>query len=162
MDFIKNLVSSVTRAFNPQQMIQPTSNTESIYGPANPRTGTISGMGANTILGPANPRTGAIGGLIPRTPISTNYDGGGVGDGGGGGYAGSVQTDTGTGPGGIALGSYPATSLSQDQRQWLWEQFGHTGTAPAGYGGESTQSASEKTEQLLRENTEKAYNEYFG
>lgn len=41
-----------------------------------------------------------------------------------------------TGPGGITPGSYPPQDLSQDQRQWLWEQFGHSGTAPVGYGGE--------------------------
>lgn len=33
-------------------------------------------------------------------------------------------------------GSYDPKSLSQDQRQALWEYFGHTGIAPAGYGGE--------------------------
>lgn len=49
---------------------------------------------------------------------------------GGGGPSGS-------GPGGISVGSYEATKLSQDQRQWLWEQFGHKGPAPVGYGGES-------------------------
>lgn len=42
----------------------------------------------------------------------------------------------GVGPGGIVAGDYPPTSLTQDQRQWLWDQFGHTGIAPVGFGGE--------------------------
>lgn len=40
------------------------------------------------------------------------------------------------GPGGLSLGSYDATTLSQGQRQWLWQQAGHGGEAPVGYGGE--------------------------
>ena len=44
---------------------------------------------------------------------------------------------SGPGPGGITAGSYDPTKLSQDQRQWLWEQNGHKGPAPMGYGGES-------------------------
>jgi hypothetical protein len=42
----------------------------------------------------------------------------------------------GTGPGGILAGGYTPQNLTQEQRQWLWEQFGHSGTAPVGYGGE--------------------------
>jgi hypothetical protein len=42
----------------------------------------------------------------------------------------------GTGPGGITAGDYPPTSLTQEQRQWLFEAFGHTGIASVGYGGE--------------------------
>jgi hypothetical protein len=42
----------------------------------------------------------------------------------------------GTGPGGITAGSYDPTLLSQDQRQWLFQAFGHAGIAPVGYGGE--------------------------
>lgn len=38
----------------------------------------------------------------------------------------------------VAPGSYDPKSLSQDQRQQLWEFFGHKGIAPVGYGGEST------------------------
>ena len=42
----------------------------------------------------------------------------------------------GTGPNGIPAGSYDPTKLTQPQRQWLFEIFGHTGTASVGYGGE--------------------------
>jgi len=42
----------------------------------------------------------------------------------------------GTGPGGIKAGDYPPTSLTQEQRQWLFNVFGHSGIAPVGYGGE--------------------------
>lgn len=42
-----------------------------------------------------------------------------------------------TGPGGITAGGYDPTILTQVQRQWLFEQFGHTGEAPVGYGGET-------------------------
>ncbi len=42
-----------------------------------------------------------------------------------------------TGPDGIHVGGYDPTSLSQNQRQWLWERFGHPGTSPVGYGGEN-------------------------
>jgi len=41
------------------------------------------------------------------------------------------------GPGGILIGGYDPTSLNQDQRQWLFAQFGNQGTAPVGYGGEA-------------------------
>lgn len=44
--------------------------------------------------------------------------------------------DTSSGPGGVRKGDYDPRTLSQDQRQWLWEKFGRSGTAPAGYGGE--------------------------
>lgn len=44
--------------------------------------------------------------------------------------------DPNKGPGGIVPGQYPADSLTQEQRQWLWKFFGHTGDTPAGYGGE--------------------------
>ncbi len=47
--------------------------------------------------------------------------------------------DEGGGPEGITKGSYKAQDLTQSQRQWLWEQFGHSGEAPVGYGGESTE-----------------------
>jgi len=46
------------------------------------------------------------------------------------------QCPSGRSPGGYEAGSYPPESLSQADRQWLWEQFYHTGTAPVGYGGE--------------------------
>ena len=40
-------------------------------------------------------------------------------------------------PNGLPVGSYPAQSLTQDQRNWLWSYFGHgSGSAPVGYGGE--------------------------
>jgi hypothetical protein len=55
--------------------------------------------------------------------------------------SGGSSGGSGTGPGGISKGSYNPASLTQDQRQWLWNQFGHTGTAPVGYGGESTTPA---------------------
>ena len=45
------------------------------------------------------------------------------------------------GPGGIQKGSYEAQKLSQDQRNWLWGQFGHGGQAPVGYGGEGGRGA---------------------
>ncbi len=40
------------------------------------------------------------------------------------------------GPGGIRAGSYDPQQLSQEQRTWLYNQFGHSGDAPVGYGGE--------------------------
>src|SRR5258708_14047595 len=44
---------------------------------------------------------------------------------------------SGTGPGGVhAGGSYSPQSLTQEQRQWLFQAFGHSGIAPDGYGGE--------------------------
>lgn len=43
------------------------------------------------------------------------------------------------GPGGITVGSYSPQDLTQEQRQWLWQQFGHNGEAPVGYGGEGAQ-----------------------
>lgn len=43
---------------------------------------------------------------------------------------------SGTGPGGITAGDYPPERLTQDQRQWLYTIFGHSGSASAGYGGE--------------------------
>lgn len=52
------------------------------------------------------------------------------------------------GPGGITQGSYDATKLSQDQRQWLWENFGHSGQAPVGYGGEGSSGGSGGTKAL--------------
>jgi len=42
------------------------------------------------------------------------------------------------GPGGISLGSYNPNTLTQDQKNWLWKQFGHDGNAPVGYGGEGS------------------------
>jgi hypothetical protein len=42
----------------------------------------------------------------------------------------------GNGPNGITAGDYDPTKLSQEQRQWLFEVFGHAGIAPVGYGGE--------------------------
>jgi hypothetical protein len=44
----------------------------------------------------------------------------------------------GTGPNGITANSYPPQNLTQAQRQWLWNTFGHNSneTAPVGYGGE--------------------------
>ena len=49
-----------------------------------------------------------------------------------------------TGPGGIAPGSYRAETLSQEQRQFLWEFFGHSGPAPTGYGGEDRSPEGEQ------------------
>lgn len=45
-------------------------------------------------------------------------------------------TDPNKGPGGIAPGAYSPDSLTQEQKQWLWKFYGHSGNAPAGYGGE--------------------------
>ncbi len=42
-----------------------------------------------------------------------------------------------TGPGGIVPGNYNASQLTQDQRNWLFNYFGHSGQAPDGYGGEN-------------------------
>lgn len=42
----------------------------------------------------------------------------------------------GTGPNGIVAGSYPPQRLTQEERQWLYEIFGNSGTASVGYGGE--------------------------
>lgn len=42
-----------------------------------------------------------------------------------------------TGPGGIVPGNYNAQQLTQDQRNWLFNYFGHSGQAPQGYGGEN-------------------------
>lgn len=40
------------------------------------------------------------------------------------------------GPGGIMPGSYDPQSLTQEQRNWLFNYFGNQGEAPVGYGGE--------------------------
>lgn len=40
------------------------------------------------------------------------------------------------GPGGIYKGDYDPTKLTQDQRNWLYNQFGNSGVAPVGYGGQ--------------------------
>jgi len=56
--------------------------------------------------------------------------------------ASSSGSSSGGGPGGIGLGSYDASKLTQDQRQWLWQQFGHKGQASLGYGGESVPGAT--------------------
>jgi hypothetical protein len=50
----------------------------------------------------------------------------------------SPACPSGTGPGGITAGSYSPQSLTQEQRQWLWNLFGNNPneTAPAGYGGQ--------------------------
>lgn len=42
------------------------------------------------------------------------------------------------GPGGLIPGNYNASSLSQSQRQWLYNYYGHQGNAPSGYGGENS------------------------
>ena len=44
--------------------------------------------------------------------------------------------DPAVGPQGIIKGSYAPEEITQEARQWLWQQFGHTGEAPVGYGGE--------------------------
>jgi len=50
---------------------------------------------------------------------------------------------SGTGPGGIvAGGDYKPQDLTQAQRQWLYQAFGHDGVAPAGYGGEACQKTT--------------------
>ena len=49
----------------------------------------------------------------------------------------SGQSSGGGGQPQIQPGSYDAKTLSQDQRQSLWEYFGHKGVAPLGYGGEN-------------------------
>src|SRR3990167_2169962 len=41
------------------------------------------------------------------------------------------------GPGNLQPGSYDPTRLTQEQRNWLWNYFGHQGQAPVGYGGEN-------------------------
>ncbi len=51
----------------------------------------------------------------------------------------------GIGPGDITAGDYPPTSLTQEQRQWLWERFGHTGIAPVGYGGKRCEGQTSST-----------------
>ena len=48
------------------------------------------------------------------------------------------DTQEGSGPGGIQPGDYPAESLTQEQRNWLWQFFGNSGEAPVGYGGQRT------------------------
>ena len=40
----------------------------------------------------------------------------------------------------ITPGSYDPTSLSQEDRNYLWRHFGHSGEAPVGYGGENPTS----------------------
>ncbi len=52
----------------------------------------------------------------------------------------NIICPSGVGPGGITAGSYPPQNLTQDQRQWLYQSFGHSGQAPVGYGGEGCQS----------------------
>src|SRR3990167_7116723 len=41
-----------------------------------------------------------------------------------------------TGPGGITPGSYEPQSLTQEQRNWLYNYFGNRGEASQGYGGQ--------------------------
>ena len=77
--------------------------------------GSYGPIGSQTLL-PPSPQ-------IPTPPPQATTPSGG-GDGGGGS------------PGGITKGSYDPASLTQGQRQWLWEQFGHSGEASVGYGGE--------------------------
>ncbi|MCK9370930.1 hypothetical protein M0R04_13550 [Candidatus Dojkabacteria bacterium] len=97
-------------------------------GGGNPSTslynaGTISKMGQNFAnIGKA---TGQV--QIPGPGVS----GGGVWD--------DNLINKGPGPGGIGLGQHDPKNLTQDQRQWLWEQNGHKGQAPIGYGGEAPQ-----------------------
>lgn len=65
------------------------------------------------------------------------------------------------GPGGIAVGSYDATQLSQDQRQWLWEQFGHAGQAPLGYGGEgSSGGGAQSSEEMAKATVQASMDAY--
>lgn len=96
-------------------------------GGGNPSTslynaGTISKMGQNFAnIGKA---TGQV--QIPGPGVS-----GGVWD--------DNLINKGPGPGGIGLGQHDPKTLTQDQRQWLWEQNGHKGQAPIGYGGEAPQ-----------------------
>lgn len=85
-----------------------------------------------------------------QTPLSAFTPGSG---GGGGG------SSTQTGPGGIALGSYPPQSLTQDQRQWLWEQFGHSGQAPIGYGGEQTGATGASSTEIVSNSVQKLFDD---
>lgn len=62
-----------------------------------------------------------------------------------------------SGPGGIRPGSYPPQSLSQDQRQWLYEYFGHSGQAPVGYGGENKGVGAVTFDFNLEDEQKKAY-----
>ena len=48
----------------------------------------------------------------------------------------AAALDPAVGPQGIIKGSYAPEEITQEARQWLWQQFGHTGEAPVGYGGE--------------------------
>ena len=74
----------------------------------------------------------------------------------------------GTGPGGIKAGSYPPTSLTQEQRQWLFSAFGHAGIAPDGYGGEScgntqpTQQSAQPMQQPAQPAQQQAKPAWFG
>lgn len=49
----------------------------------------------------------------------------------------------GVGPNGITPGDYDPNKLIQQEKQWLWEIFGHSGFAPVGYGGEKCTSGSD-------------------
>ena len=56
----------------------------------------------------------------------------------------------GTGPEGLVAGDYPPQKLSQDQRQWLYEAFSYSGTAPVGYGGERCGESYDSSDDNFR------------
>lgn len=76
-------------------LLTPNQSTSTIYGPANPATGTIGGMGSSTVYGPANPATGSIGGLAQTPPPVTSGQilGASTSSGGGGGGAAQQLAD---------------------------------------------------------------------
>src|ERR1035437_85023 len=69
------------------------------------------------------------------------------------------------GPGGIVKGNYNASTLSQDQKTWLYQQFGHSGDTPAGYGGENVSgeygnySVGQSASDVSAQNAQGAYKE---
>lgn len=55
-------------------------------------------------------------------------------------------------------GSYDPQSLTQSQRQSLWEANGHSGTAPDGYGGEGGGTSQADQAAALQQSITDAYN----
>ena len=68
----------------------------------------------------------------------------------------------GGGPGGITKGSYDPNSLTQGQKQWLWEQFGHSGEASAGYGGEGGGGGEDRSPEQFADQYAKSMEEMWG
>ncbi len=121
----------------------------SVFDPLNPNFGNFSAPSAAysptaNVLNPYNlsfmsPAVGPTAPSVTNSKSSTPSKSSGSS-----GSSNSNNSGGGQGPGGIVSGSYDPTKLTQDQRQWLWQQNGHNGTAPVGYGGEGGSSGDDQ------------------